>query len=147
MESLTNLLENVCTYFCKKYGCIESYDVHSFNNNSFLGTVYVLNILRQPEWSEICVVINKNAIRLISVKPCSSSCERLQGEIISASIDTFCGSGSLVVYPPDKTRGHGCIMFHSDDKFTSDFKIEFLSKLNELFHSGKYSLEIKQEFA
>ncbi len=145
MKKLTALLEDTCSYFCEKYGCDDIFEVYSFNNGSFLGKVHVLNISQKPDQPKMCIVLGENSIKLLWDTPNPHYCERLTGEVIGADVETFGGEGSLVVYPSDKSKGVRCIMFQPRDKFLSDLKLEFLAKINELFYSGKYSLEVLKE--
>lgn len=145
MKNLSNLLEDVVSYFENKYGFTETFEVNGFNCNRHLGKIHVLKLKKQPERAELNLVLTESSLRLLWSKPNNSS-ERLSGEIIGVEIDIFGLQGVLIINPTSIVRGSSCFMFKVEDKILWKLKIEFLSKLNELYYSGNYNLKPEKDF-
>jgi hypothetical protein len=145
MKNLTNLLEDVCSYFCEKYGNTENYVIRDRFDQYDRGKVYVLSLLMPTSSNNecpICLLVNETELKILPDRPSATSDD---SEIISINIGNFGGDGTLDVSPPDVIRGYRGFRFYAQDKFSLELKMEFLNKINELYYSGKYSYKLQKE--
>lgn len=144
MENLKKLLEDICLYFCEKYGNPEVYIVRDRFDQYDRGKVYVLSLLTSKSSDNsypICLLINDTKLKILAGKPDTISDDL---EVISIGIGNFGGSGALHIYPPDVIGGSRGFRFHPQNKFFSDLKMELLNKMNELYYSGEYSYKLQK---
>ena len=147
IKAMPDLLEDLFTFFQKKYGKGGPYESHQ--HSSSYAKVVPLNIPHCPEWAHLALILeqyrfskNHASLMLTASIPPSGHNENFPGKLLEVQ-SSFKGKNALWITPTDTIGdiSHVISFNNKEDKPIYDLRFEVMLKASDLYCSGIYNTE------